>query len=205
MRVATTLLACLIIATWSADVRGVVPVAAQDAPAPAARDLAVYEALLRHESLGLTPRRPGLVVTREVGPGPARLDLDSPGLAQNLRRFLRKAAAPTIDAYLRAVRESGELPDALRRVPGVVLLPRSELEGRLERPGHDYWKTFSRLYPRARGIATLSRIGYSPDGQEAMAYLGYSCGLLCGHGLAVVLQELNGQWVPVEHMYLWES
>ena len=38
-----------------------------------------------------------------------------------------------------------------------------------------------------------------------MAYLGFSCGLLCGHGLAVVLQRDGSRWVAVEHMYLWES
>ena len=81
----------------------------------------------------------------------------------------------------------------------------AELARVLEAPGRDYWGTFARQYPDARGILSFSRIAYGPSGKEAMAYLSFSCGFVCGHGLAVVLEERDGHWVAVEHLYLWES
>jgi hypothetical protein len=177
-------------------------------PMPAASDreadgLAVYAALLSHPSLTGPGGKQVVVVKRELVS--AEFRVDASGWEQNFRRSLHKAAPSTIDAFLAASRQEGELPAALGQTPGVTLVASAELARVLEAPGRDYWSTFARRYPKARGIVSLSAIAYGESGNEAMAYLGFNCGLLCGHGLVVVLQRDGTRWVPVEHLYLWES
>jgi len=178
--------------------------AAASTPDHVARDVAVFAALLNHPSIRKTSERPGLVVVQDIAPQ-SSLRIDGPQAEERLRRFLRKPEPKTLDEFLRVVRQEGELPTELRQVPGVVLVGRAELERRLEAPGRDYWQLFARYFPKSSGIVSLSRIAYNESGNEAMAYLAFSCGLLCGHGLAVVLQQFDGRWTVVEHMYLWES
>jgi hypothetical protein len=170
----------------------------------AADDLAVYVALVNHHtSLTSVSGKRAAVVTRELVSPP--FPMDEFRREENLRRFLRKPAASTIDAFVTAVRREGELPAALGQRPDVTLVAGGELARVLEAAGRDYWRTFARRYPKARGILSLSAIAYGESRDEAMAYLEFSCGLLCAHGMAVVLQRDEKNWVPVEHMYLWES
>jgi hypothetical protein len=194
-------------AAWLAVAIGLLPGVVQSqptlrAPAEQVDDLAVYVALLNHPSLPSSSDKRGLVVSKELASPPMWSDEFRRG--ENLRRFLKKPAPSTIDAFLAAVRQEGALPVALGQRPDVALVPSAELARVLEAPGAD-WHTFARRYPTARGIVSLSAIAYGDSGNEAMAYLGFSCGLLCGHGLAVVLQRDGARWVAVEHMYLWES
>lgn len=51
----------------------------------------------------------------------------------------------------------------------------------------------------------MSPIAYADSDDEAMAYRSFECGLLCAQGLAVVLQRIDGRWIIVEHLILWES
>ncbi len=202
MRGSTTRVAWLVVAI------GLIPGVVQSQPMPGsadqrADDLAVYVALLHHPSLTGASDKRAVVVIKELVKPP--LWSDEFRREENLRRFLKKPAPSTIDAFLTAVRREGELPLAVGQRPDVTVVPSAELARELEAPGRDYWRTFARRYPKARGIVSLSAIAYGDSRNEAMAYLGFSCGLLCGHGLAVVLQRDGSRWVAVEHMYLWES
>lgn len=202
MRGSTTL------ATWLAVAIALIPGVVHSqptvgAPDHRADDLAVYVALLRHPSLTGTSDKRAVVVNKELVSPP--LWSDEFRREENLRRFLKTPAPSTIDAFLKAVRREGELPDSLGQRQGVTVVPADELARELEAPGRDYWGTFARRYPQARGIVSLSAVAYGESRNEAMAYLGFSCGLLCGHGLAVVLLRDGSQWIAVEHMYLWES
>jgi hypothetical protein len=202
MRGSTTRVAWLVVAI------GLIPGVIQSQPTLGAADqrvddLAVFVALLNHPSLAGASDKRSVVVTKELVSPP--LWSDEYLREENLRRFLKKPAPSTIDAFLKAVQREGEVPVSLGRRPDITVVPGAELARELEAPGPDSWRTFARRYPQARGIVSLSAIAYGESGDEAMAYLGFSCGLVCGHGLAVVLQRNGSQWVAVEHMYLWES
>jgi hypothetical protein len=193
---------------WIVVAIGLIPGVVQTQPTLGAADqrvddLAVFVALLNHPSLTSASDKRAIVVIKELVSPP--FWSDEYRREENLRRFLKKPAPSTIDAFLKAVRREGELPASVGQRPDVTVVPAAELARELEAPGGDSWGAFARRYPQARGIVSLSAIAYGESGNEAMAYLGFSCGLVCGHGLAVVLQRNGSQWVAVEHMYLWES
>lgn len=46
----------------------------------------------------------------------------------------------------------------------------------------DEWHKFHVLHPKSTAFAILSRVGFSPDRNQALAYLEYACGDWCGGG-----------------------
>ena len=179
--------------------------ASQQPPERTPQDVAVFTALVKHPIITSAPGKDGIVLVTETAPSESELRFFEPAGKEYLRRSLRTPAPQTIDEFLKVVRQDGELPAALGEVPGVILVRRADLASLLEAPGRDYWETFVRRYPDACGILSFSRIAYGASGDEVLAYSSFSCGNVCGHGVAVVLQQRDGHWVVVEHLYLWES
>ena len=68
-----------------------------------------------------------------------------------------------------------------------------------------FWTEFYLRFPGSSGIVTFSRVGYSPDGNTAMVYVGNSCGGLCGTGYDIILVKENGNWKIKEGVMLWIS
>ena len=60
--------------------------------------------------------------------------------------------------------------------------------------------------PASRDTAIVSRIGYAPDRTQALVYVTFKCGALCGYGAYVPLDRLpSGAWA-VQHVWTaWES
>lgn len=69
----------------------------------------------------------------------------------------------------------------------------------------EFWPAFYSRYPGSSGIMSLSRVGYSPDGNAAMVYVGVSCGGLCGAGYDIILVKEDGKWKIKEGVMLWIS
>lgn len=59
----------------------------------------------------------------------------------------------------------------------------------------DGWKEFKAKYPKSYGYSRLSRIGLSPDKKQAVIYLQYSCGFLCGSGDYYFFVKEGGKWL----------
>ena len=66
------------------------------------------------------------------------------------------------------------------------------------------WKIFYRTHPSAVGLFSFSRIGFDVEGKQALFYVEYSCGILCGDGYLVLVQFQSGQWKVIvnEHLYV---
>lgn len=64
---------------------------------------------------------------------------------------------------------------------------------------------FKKMQEFARTYHRLSRITYSPDGQRAMFYHAYSCGIRCGSGSLVFLEKINGVWKHYYTHNIWVS
>jgi hypothetical protein len=67
------------------------------------------------------------------------------------------------------------------------------------------WKAFYKKYPGATGFTLLSRIGFDSAHDQALVYLGNSCGLLCGHGYLVVLRKHDGKWKVLKQGSIWAA
>ena len=74
-------------------------------------------------------------------------------------------------------------------------------------PGKDGspWGAFEKAFPGAHGILYLSRVGFSADGTQALLYMSYSCGSMCGEGSYVVMQKRNGAWTLEREVVEWVS
>jgi len=55
-------------------------------------------------------------------------------------------------------------------------------------------------YPGAQGALTLSRVGFSTDGQQAMFYVINHCGGKCGSWSFVVARKHGPKWEVVKEV-----
>lgn len=68
------------------------------------------------------------------------------------------------------------------------------------------WYEFFEKFPNAQGILTLSRVGFSPDRQQAMVYVGNEKGWIYGLGRYVLLSKNPGpRWRVVSALTAWEN
>jgi hypothetical protein len=79
----------------------------------------------------------------------------------------------------------------------VVLTEKQETE-LFQTKGKDGWDEFYKIYPKSPGIITLSRPGFSMDGNLAVIYMGNQTHWLAGHGRIHVFQREDGKWVETE-------
>lgn len=67
------------------------------------------------------------------------------------------------------------------------------------------WPAFSAAYPDAEGYLTFSAAGFSPDGNQALVYMSFLCGPLCGAGDLYLLTKESGSWQVQKTIGLWMS
>jgi hypothetical protein len=67
------------------------------------------------------------------------------------------------------------------------------------------WDAFQKKYPDAVGFTIVSAIGFSTSHDQALVYLGNSCGILCGSGYFVLLQKKDGKWEVQSIANIWVS
>ena len=60
------------------------------------------------------------------------------------------------------------------------------------------WESFYKRYPKAKSLIGLSRVGFNKELTEAVVYVEFSCGPLCGSGkLAYLKRGLFGWFVEL--------
>lgn len=64
------------------------------------------------------------------------------------------------------------------------------------------WGLYYERYPKSHGIAEISRVGFSDNGDEALLFFIHNYGRMAGHGTYVLLRLQDGAWV-VEDTYRW--
>jgi len=67
------------------------------------------------------------------------------------------------------------------------------------------WPQYYKQYPGAQGFLTLSRVGFSPNGEQAMFYATNHCGGKCATGSFVVAQKRHAKWIVVKEVIFWVS
>ena len=67
------------------------------------------------------------------------------------------------------------------------------------------WQGFHKAYPDAHGLLTFSRVGFNQSGDQALVYVAFSCGGLCGEGRYFVLKKSGSIWVINKIIPLWVS
>jgi len=69
----------------------------------------------------------------------------------------------------------------------------------------DGWAAFYKKYPKSQGIITLSRVGFNPEMNQALVYVGNQSGPKSGAGYYVLLSRENGTWVIKDRYGAWLS
>lgn len=64
----------------------------------------------------------------------------------------------------------------------------------------DVWGRYYEKYPNARGLLSLSRVGFHSDGDQAAFYISNSCGGLCGGGYFVIMEKVHSNWKVVQEI-----
>jgi hypothetical protein len=73
-----------------------------------------------------------------------------------------------------------------------------------ESPVDDWWPRFKKSHPGAWGYARFSAPGYNGAG-EAVVYVTFSCGVMCGQGWLIRLAPVDGDYHVVAAILFSES
>jgi len=84
-----------------------------------------------------------------------------------------------------------------------VLIGDSEIREMFIR--YDGWTRFYGRYPGAQGLMVLSRVGFDPEGTQALVYVGNQSHWLAGAGYLVLLIRGQGQWKVEGKVLVWVS
>lgn len=86
-----------------------------------------------------------------------------------------------------------------------VLISKEEENELLYRAGGGSWLSFYKKYPKSQGITTLSGVGFNPERDQALVYVGNRSGPKTGTGYYVLLARENGNWVIKDRYGAWLS
>jgi hypothetical protein len=69
----------------------------------------------------------------------------------------------------------------------------------------DGWMIFNQQYPTAYAIITLSRVGFNKERNQALIFVAFGCGWLCGEGNYILLTKKDGMWKIEAKSMTWIS
>lgn len=167
-------------------------------------EYAIYFRLLRHFNLAGQP----LVITEQTS-----VDDDKEVLRNDvLRHFTRDFPAPyakTLANFKVQNTHSFQLDRNFHGIEAYTLVPKEELDKLWDgcKAGKTCgWDLFYGRYPNSSGIVNLSRVGFSPTGDDALVYLGHQSHWKAGTGYLVLLHKNNnGDWAVVKSVVVWMS
>jgi hypothetical protein len=84
------------------------------------------------------------------------------------------------------------------------MITAEELDKTFKKDGRG-WEEFYKRHPKAAGFWEFSRPGYNATRDEAVLYVGHSCGDLCGTGHLYFLAKQDNQWAVKNRLMLWIS
>ena len=134
-------------------------------------------------------------------------DSGRPALSEKLRNYLKEKAPALQQATLDAFDALGAHPAVLHRsfhlsVP-YELVEAREIDAIFQHGG--WWRDFYKKYPGAQGFLTVSRVGFHPDGKQALFYASNPCGGKCGTGSYVLMEKTGTGWKVAKEVVVWIS
>ncbi len=165
----------------------------------AKEDLAVYTAALKFEYK--LSSLDGLVISQQShATGADRQD-------DYLRTQFAGAASQELLANFLANNQAAQTFDeAFAQHPEITLLSTEEIS-RIFDPAlfQNGWQEFYTRFPRAKGLITLSRIGYDRGRMHALVEVGSQSAPLAGVGEFLLLEKVDGTWQVQKNVMAWIS
>jgi phage pi2 protein 07 len=101
-------------------------------------------------------------------------------------------------------KEPHRLDESFNLSVNYVLISKAE-EDELLYQRADGWVAFYKKYPKSQGVMTLSRVGFNPEMNQALVYVGNQSGPKTGAGYYMLLARENGNWVIKDRYGAWLS
>lgn len=111
------------------------------------------------------------------------------------RRRLTYAKPETVDSFLVAIKTRQPLPASLGRMAAFLLVDQRELPAI---GAQDGWNDFERRHSLAPGTVSVSRIGFDRSRAQALVFVDFVCGPLCGSSSFVLLERDGAAWRVVK-------
>jgi hypothetical protein len=121
----------------------------------------------------------------------------------NLKQTFEEINSDIAEDYVLRNKESAQIEKRFPTKNDYILITENELNKLFE--SRRDWAGFYKKYPKSGGIYTFSRVGFSPDGKQAVVSVGFGCGLRCGKGKFYLLQKEEGEWRITKEQVTWVS
>jgi hypothetical protein len=134
-------------------------------------------------------------------------DNGKPRSWKEISEQLQKAFPALQPASMSSLREVIIHPAKFRhsfRLPvAYELVDKADIDGIFKKGG--WWTDYYKKYPDSQGILSLSRVGFSPDGKQAVFFASNGCGGRCGTGAYVVMERTDSGWKVAKEILIWVS
>jgi hypothetical protein len=122
----------------------------------------------------------------------------SSALRESLLR-IEGVHASTVTDFLTVSAEGMSLRELAPRIRSSrpVMLGRVSDFGPAQEGPAAFWERFNARFPDSYGLVSVSRVGYSQSGEQALVMTNHGCSPQCGIGHVVVLRRVNGAWEVV--------
>jgi len=122
------------------------------------------------------------------------------------RRAALRIPGPSADVIERFSSLRGTHPinvTAIGTHESITVVSRSEI--RQLGDGEQFWTTFQTMYPEARGYLAFAEVAFSQSGDEALVYVSWRCGFLCGRYYIDYLRRTDEGWLVIFHEIVGSS
>ena len=124
--------------------------------------------------------------------------------AKSLQEKAPTLQPTTIEAFRKANVRRAVIRPSFHIPIDYGLVDSAQLESIFKKRG-DIWGRYYKQFPGSQGVLTFARVGFNPEGTQALLYWSNHCGELCGGGGYVVMGKHNGQWLIVAEIQQFVS
>jgi hypothetical protein len=111
----------------------------------------------------------------------------------------------TIDDLTANERIAGLDPAAFPATPHVRLVSNAMIHELFSNGPIEGWPRFLEEYSGYWGFFRSTQVGFNRSKDQALIYLTYSCGPLCGEGSYMFLSKSDGVWRREDKLRIWIS
>jgi hypothetical protein len=155
------------------------------------------------ERIGLPVSQIVIVDTTEYDESEIVEDTSWKQIQHYLQRQVPSLQPSTINTFRQMNRKQAHLRPSFDLPLHYELVSASKIDSIL----HDIssWPEYYKQYPASQGFLVLSRVGFSPEGKQAIFYARNNCGGKCATGSFAVMEKRGTAWTVVKEVILWVS
>lgn len=194
-------LCTLVIILLFSGCAGSSPISAPAGHSSGAEEYAVYDTVI--EQIYIRDQIEQIVIKDETSLGNFNNE-ELEGIFQRVGSKLTALQKTTFNDFRAKNKQSQRLNELFNLRVNYALISKDE-ENELLYQRADGWVAFYKKYPKSQGILTTSRVGFNPEMNQALVYVGNQSGPKTGAGYYVLLAKENGTWVIKDRYGAWLS